>query len=277
MYSIGWFSTGRDAAARELLSAVRDGIGKGEIKAEILFVFSDREEGEAKGSDLFFELVRSYQTPLVCFSSRKFEPQMREKGLKEGLFSSLLKEWRLAYDREVMRRLEAFRPELSVLAGYMLIVGGEMCRKYDMANLHPAVPGGPAGTWREVIWQLMEERALETGVMMHLVTGELDKGPPVTYCKFPLRGGRFDELWRELEGRTVAEVQREEGARNPLFRLIREHGVRREIPLIIATIKAFAEGKVRIERGKVLTAEGEPSAGYCLTEEIERIVATSVR
>jgi phosphoribosylglycinamide formyltransferase-1 len=46
-----------------------------------------------------------------------------------------------------------------------------------MINLHPAAPGGPTGTWQEVIWQLIEGRAVETGVMMHLVTPELDRGP----------------------------------------------------------------------------------------------------
>ncbi|GAH59253.1 unnamed protein product, partial [marine sediment metagenome] len=43
-------------------------------------------------------------------------------------------------------------------------------QRYNMVNLHPAAPGGPTGTWQEVIWQLIENKAEETGVMMHLVT-----------------------------------------------------------------------------------------------------------
>ncbi len=57
MYQLGWFSTGRDKAARDLLQAVRNSIKPGEIKAEIAFVFSNREPAESKESDLFFKLV----------------------------------------------------------------------------------------------------------------------------------------------------------------------------------------------------------------------------
>jgi phosphoribosylglycinamide formyltransferase-1 len=43
MYRIGWFSTGRDKAARDLLTAVVNAIDGGEIEAEIRFVFCSRE------------------------------------------------------------------------------------------------------------------------------------------------------------------------------------------------------------------------------------------
>jgi hypothetical protein len=76
-----------------------------------------------------------------------------------------------------------------------------MCLRYNMINLHPAAPGGPAGTWQEVIWQLIRTGAHKTGVMMHLVTPELDRGPVVTYCIFSIRGSTpFDGYWQEIEG-----------------------------------------------------------------------------
>lgn len=272
MYPIGWFSTGRDPAARDLLCAVWNSIQRGQVEAEILFVFSNREEGEAKESDLFFELVRGYQIPLICFSSRKFRPEMRRRGRREGLFSNLLREWRLAYDREVMKRLDAFRPELRVLAGYMLIVGEEMCREYPMINLHPATPGGPAGTWQEVIWRLIESRAQEAGAMMHVVTPELDKGPPATYCTFSLRGEPFDRHWGEMEGRPIESVKSQRGEKAPLFRLIRRYELVREFPLIVATLKGFAEGRIRIELGKIVDAGGRPIDGYDLSAEIDEML-----
>jgi phosphoribosylglycinamide formyltransferase-1 len=43
MLSIGWFSTGRDKAARQLLQTVLESIGRGDINAKISFVFSSRE------------------------------------------------------------------------------------------------------------------------------------------------------------------------------------------------------------------------------------------
>ena len=256
MYKLGWFSTGRDKAARDLLTVVQRGIALGGIEAEIAFVFCNREPGESPESDLFIKLVESYGTPVICFSYRRFKAN---RGAQR----------RLDYDREVMNRLQGFSADLCVLAGYMLIVGEEMCHRYNMINLHPAAPGGPKGTWQEVIWQLIDNQTEETGVMMHLVTPELDEGPPVAYCTFTIRGKPFDKYWREIEGQPAAEIREKEGESNRLFQLIREHGLAREFPLIISTLKAFSRGKVKIKESKVVDAKGRPISGYNLTDEIE--------
>jgi len=263
LYQLGWFSTGRDKAARELLRVVQSSSRLGEIEAEIAFVFSNREPGESKESDLFLKLVDDYHIPLVTLSYQKFKAR---EGVTNSHQQGGLPLWRLDYDREVMSRLQDFHPDLCVLAGYMLIVGGEMCQRYSMINLHPAAPGGPKGTWQEVTWQLIDNRAEETGVMMHLVTPELDKGPPVTYCVFPIRGEPFDRYWRELEKLPPGPKTRDENA--PLFRLIRKYGLAREFPLIISTLKAFSQSKVEIAAGKVVDSSGKPINGYNLTDEI---------
>lgn len=269
MYQLGWFSTGRDKAARDLLQAVKNSIELGEVEAEIVFVFSSREPGESVASDLFLELVRGYRIPLICYS---YHRSKAGKGAETGEKKSALPRWRQEYDREVMKRLKDFHPDLCVLAGYMLIVGREMCQRYNMINLHPAAPGGPAGIWQEVIWQLIRARARETGVMMHLVTPELDQGPPVTYGTFSLRGEPFDKYWAEVERRPFAEIKRE-GEGNPLFKLIRRHELARESPLIIATLRAFSRGEVSITPDKrVVDFEGKPVNGYNLTDEIDRVV-----
>ncbi|MBI2906551.1 MAG: phosphoribosylglycinamide formyltransferase, partial [Chloroflexi bacterium] len=72
MLRIGWFSTGRDEAARDLLKVVQDNTQRGEVDARIEFVFSNREPGESRESDLFFDLVRGFGIPLVCLSSAQF-------------------------------------------------------------------------------------------------------------------------------------------------------------------------------------------------------------
>jgi len=269
LLTIGWFSTGRDEAARQLLQVVYQKISTGEIAGKIDFVFSNRETGEAKESDLFFELVRSYNISLICFSFNKFKESKDITGRAEG---DILPEWRLEYDREVMKRLEGFRPDLCVLAGYMLIVGEEMCRRYDMINLHPATPEGPKGSWQEVIWALLENKATESGVMMHLVTTELDRGPVITYCTYPIRGEPFDEYWREIDSRSVVDVKKEQGENNALFKLIRRHGLAREFPLIVSTLRAFGRGEVKIEAGKVFDRRGKPISGYDLSREVDKAV-----
>jgi phosphoribosylglycinamide formyltransferase-1 len=266
-YKIGWFSSGRDEAAGELLEIVYDSIQSGFINAEFDFVFSNRERGQDSESDAFFDLVGEYGIDLVCFSSKKFEPEMRKKNMEE---------WRIAYDREVMRLLEKHDPDLCVLAGYMLITGPEICKKYTMINLHPAEPGGPTGTWQEVIWKLIQDKADRTGVMMHHVTEILDRGPAITYCTFPIRGDEFDSLWNDMEEKlkkgSLEDIIRKEGEDEPLFKEIRKEGVRRELPLIIQTIKEFADGRVKVEEGNIV-AEGKIIAGaYDLTKKIEKLL-----
>ena len=269
MYQLGWFSTGRDKAARDLLAAVQSSIKLGEIKAEIAFVFCNREPGEARESDLFFKQVENYHIPLICFSYQKFKAKRERLNINQGRALPL---WRLDYDREVIARLPDWHPDLCVLAGYMLVVGEEMCQRYNMINLHPAAPGGPTGTWQEVIWQIIANKADETGVMMHLVTPELDKGPAVTCCTFPIRGEPFDKYWREFEKLSQDSSKRHD-ERNSLLRLIRQHGLAREFPLIIATVKAFSQGKIKISKEKrVIDAEERPINGYNLTDEINALV-----
>jgi phosphoribosylglycinamide formyltransferase-1 len=268
LFTIGWFSTGRDEAARDLLRAAWEAIQGGQLKARIAFVFSNRERGQDAESDRFFDLVEGYGIPLVCLSSQRFR---EERGQPSARAGEPLPAWRLEYDRAAMRLLEPHSFDLGVLAGYMLIVTEEMWR-YPLLNLHPAAPGGPAGTWQEVIWQLIEQEASGAGVMMHLVTGILDEGPPVTYCTYSIRGAAFDPLWAEVEGRSVEQVRAEEGEANRLFREIRRQGVLRELPLVVATLCAFADGKVRVEGGRAVDAEGRASGACDLTAEIDRLV-----
>jgi phosphoribosylglycinamide formyltransferase-1 len=161
----------------------------------------------------------------------------------------------------------------------MLIVGEEMCEKLDMINLHPAAPDGPAGTWQEVIWKLIASKAKESGVMMHLVTKELDKGPPITYCTFPIQGGNFDRLWDELEEKlktdTLQKIMSIEGDSHPLFQEIRREGVKREQPLIVYTIKAFAEKRIRLQDKNILAGDKILTRPYCLNQEINLFLKTN--
>jgi len=284
LLNIGWFSTGRDEAARQLLQAVQESIATSDITGKISFVFSNREPGESEETDSFFELVHIYGIPLVCFSHRKFKlrllrgacperdssvaslPQNDEKrrARNDTSLTEAGRNWRLEYDREVNRRIEQFAPALCVLAGYMLIIGEELCRKYNMINLHPAPPGGPVGSWQEVIWQLLEDKAEEAGAMMHLVTPELDRGPVVSYCLFPINHEPFDQYWQK-------------GDKDTLFQLIRQHELAREFPLIISTLKALSQGSISIRDGKVVDAQGESIDGYDLTKEINRAVKKNLR
>ena len=267
MLHIGWFSTARGNSSRILLNSVFEKIQSGQLDVRIDFVFCSREPGESENTDLFIRQVNDYDIPLTCLSVKKFAQASRQPvGAKDGN----LPEWRLEYDRQVMEKLKDFDCKLCLLAGYMLIAGPEMCERYNMINLHPALPDGPKGTWQEVILQLIKENAAESGVMLHLVTPELDRGPVISFCRYPIKGSEFDPLWVVISQSPLDDVKVPAGQDNELFKLIRQNGFEREIPLILHTLSAFSSGNIMISGTTLLDAKGRPIAGYDLTAEIER-------
>ena len=271
MLNIGWFCTGRGEGSRGLLQFVQERIDRGLLDARIQFVFSNRVHGQAQGSDEFFELVSSYNLPLVTRSSAHYRRSRSSSGLTWT-------ELRPDYDRLVLEDLADFRPVICVLAGYMLIWGGEMCRRYAMLNLHPALPDGPIGTWQSVTWELIRQRASRTGAMIHLATEELDRGPVVSYCTAPITGPDFDQEWESLNGADLDQVRVTQGEDFPLFQQIRQAEYVREPYLILETLRALAEGRVMVKDGQVLNALGQPLSntvppGLCLDEEIDRVMA----
>jgi phosphoribosylglycinamide formyltransferase-1 len=261
--NIGWFSTGRDAAARELLSITKSNIEKGVIKGNIIFSFSNRDPDESQESDLYFKLVKELDIPLITYSSRSF--------FKSCNITDINKR-RILFDRQVIDRISHYQPDICVLAGYMLIVGEEMCNQYDMVNLHPALPTGPKGSWQEVIWELMERKEGSSGVMMHLATTDLDRGPVITYCKYNLFGNKLHKYWQEIENKPIQQIKDQEGENNSLFKAIREQGLMREFPLIILTLKSLGNNDVCIVDKKVTDNTGKIIKGYNLTEQVNKMI-----
>jgi len=270
MLRLGWFTTGRGPGSRRLLATVHDEIAAGRLDARIVVVFCNREPGQDPQTDQLFEQVRGYGLPPVYLSTLRFRRERGETTAKPG---EPLPQWRHDFDREVIGLLEPYSFDLGGVAGYMLIATEVLCDRFDLLNLHPAAPDGPPGTWQGVIWWLMEEGTDHSGVRMHLATTDLDMGPPVAYCTYPIRGPALEQMWEEVERRGVAAVRAEDGEENALFQEIRRQGVARELPLVVETLRAFAEGRVRIRDKRVLDAGGDTISGYDLTNEIERIVA----
>jgi len=199
---------------------------------------------------------------VISFSALKFKPELRQKDRDS---------WRKLYHDEVLKRLDE-EIDFGVLAGYMWIVSTKFCNTLKLINLHPALPGGPKGSWQQVVWQLISARSTETGAMMHLVTPDLDEGPPITFFRFSLRTPEFLPLWEETEKKLLkyhlSGLQKLEGEKNKLFQKIREEEVKRELPLIVYTLKYLGEEKI------VLGSENLP---LDLTEEIENYLKTEGR
>ena len=216
-------------------------------------MFCNREHGESAESDQFLDLVEHLGLPLIALSSAISWAEAQDAGMSR-------EDWREEYHRRVIDVLAPYHLGTLALAGYMLITSPAMCRRYAMLNLHPALPEGPVGMWREVIWRLLESGAAETGAMMNLATPRLDRGPAISYCHFPIRGEGWDLLWNQLdakrETRSIAEIALEEGEEEPLFVAIRRHGEAREAPLLYQTLRQFAEGHVYTRSGAAFADSG---------------------
>jgi len=272
MLKLGWFSTGRGPGSRNLLKAVMDEKEKNGLDVEISFVFCNWDNTEEPNPrreqrEMFFDMVKGYGIPLITKSWKTFRPD---------LWDTDEKEWRDEYGKELRRLTRDYGIDLGILAGYMLWMDDETCMEYDMLNLHPALPDGPKGTWQEVIWQLIREGADRQGAMLHLCTPEWDRGAPLTYCGFSLRGEGYDDLWddlyRKLEDSTLEDIAKSEGVEEPLFKKIRADGAKRELPLIVETIRSFADGRVRIEN-KQLVANGKKlDTAFDLSAEVDRSI-----
>jgi phosphoribosylglycinamide formyltransferase-1 len=273
-YRIGWFATGQGTTSRALLMAAHEAISRGELHAEIPFLFCNREPGEHENSDLLLATAAGFGIPTVTLSDRRFRRRVGGEVARAG---QPLPAWRLAYDRAVLDLIAPYAVDVNMLAGYMLIFGPEACARYTFLNLHPAAPGGPIGTWQRVIWQLIAERASESGVLINRAIPAVDEGPVIAYCRYSLRGPDFGPLWLAIDGCTVEQLQMGEGEDLPLFRAIRAAGVKREIPLVVQTLVALADRRIRIVDGLPATAEGPIPGGVDLTAEVERAIQMEAR
>ena len=248
---LGWFTAGRGPGSRGMFERTLSAIDGGALDASIEFVFMHRERGEGEGSDGFIDLTASRGIPVANLSSVEFRRQ------HDGDFAG----HRDGYDAQVVDLLRSYRADVCVLAGYLLILSPLLVAAYDFVNLHPALPGGPVGLWQKVIWDLIDQRADETGNMTLIVTDELDRGPRLTFDRVSITGGRFDELWAAIGDDSSAALKEALGEEHPLFQAIRAEGVKREPGLLVATLQAIADGS--------LTLASPPGAPLDLTDRVE--------
>ncbi|MDG1644729.1 phosphoribosylglycinamide formyltransferase [Klebsiella huaxiensis] len=116
---------------------------------------------------------------------------------------------REAFDRELMHEIDAYAPDLVVLAGYMRILSPAFVAHYHgrLLNIHPSLlPKYPGlHTHR----QALENGDEEHGTSVHFVTDELDGGPVILQAKVPV----FAE---DTEDEITARVQAQEHDIYPL-------------------------------------------------------------
>lgn len=247
---VAWLTTGRGEGSYGALEYLLRAIERG-LPVEIAVVFVNRDPGEAAPTDRLLEFVREQGIPLETLSSVRFR---KEHGGERSRPGAPLPSWRREFDREVAARLARYDFALGVLFGYMLIVTDELYDRFPLINDHPALPGGPTGPYEEVILELIRTGARESGCMYHVVTGEVDRGPVVAYCRYPIRDEANEPLW--------ATYDPARGTADPLWQDIRRRGLARERPFLVATLHAIAEGRLTIP----------PPRPLDLTEEVEAVI-----
>ncbi|WP_436876738.1 phosphoribosylglycinamide formyltransferase [Siccibacter turicensis] len=166
------------------LQAIIDACESGKIAGTLRAVFSNKADA--------FGLQRARDAGIPAHA------------LSAGQFAT-----REAFDRELMQEIDAYAPDLVVLAGYMRILSPAFVAHYTgrLINIHPSLlPKYPGlHTHRQVL----ENGDAEHGTSVHFVTDELDGGPVILQAKVPVFDG-------DDEADITARVQAQEHAIYPL-------------------------------------------------------------
>lgn len=183
---------------------------------------------------------------LVAVISNRPQAKGLERARAAGIETQVLDHTRFdsrtAFDAELQHTIDAYRPDLVVLAGFMRILTPEFADHYAgrMLNIHPSLLPKYQGLHTHERVLTAGER--EHGVTVHFVTSKLDGGPAIMQAKVPVLPGDTPE---DLARR----VQREEHRIYPL------------------AVGWFAQGRLNMDNGRALL-DGEPlGPGGCLIEQ----------
>ncbi|MFS7249836.1 phosphoribosylglycinamide formyltransferase [Rahnella rivi] len=195
------------------LQALIDACQQGRINAQISAVFSN------KSAAYGLERARLADIPAHALDVKAYED-------------------RAAFDMALADAIEAYQPDLVVLAGYMRILTADFVQRFAgrMINIHPSLlPKYPGlHTHRQAI----DNQDDEHGTSVHFVTEQLDGGPVILQAKVPV----FSD---DSEDDLVARVQTQ------------EHNI---YPLVVSW---FVEGRLSLKNDQVLLDNNPlPEQGY---------------
>ncbi|KAI1760706.1 phosphoribosylglycinamide formyltransferase [Hypoxylon sp. FL1150] len=119
-----------------------------------------------------------------------------------------LKEARLRYDTALAERILRDKPDLIVLAGWMHVLTTNFLRPVSEAgvpiiNLHPALPGCYDGAGAiDRAYEDFKAGKLQdntTGIMIHYVIAEVDRGEPILVQKIKIdEGDSLEDLEQKI-------------------------------------------------------------------------------
>ncbi len=134
-------------------------------------------------------------------------------------------------DTAILNTLHRHKVNLVLLAGYMKLIGPKVLCKFPnrVLNSHPSLLpkyGGKGMYGSQVHRSVIEADEKETGITIHLVDGEYDRGTPIAQCRVPVFANdtpqiledrvklRERQFWIETLGNIA--LAREEGTNEPM-------------------------------------------------------------
>ena len=117
---------------------------------------------------------------------------------------------REAFETALAAAIDADRPDLVVLAGFMRVLGADFVRRYEgrMLNVHPSLL--PAYPGLDTHRRALAEGAKRHGCSVHFVTATVDGGPIVAQAEVPVLPGDDESALAarvlEAEHRLLPEV-----------------------------------------------------------------------
>ncbi|MFJ4376168.1 phosphoribosylglycinamide formyltransferase [Pseudomonas japonica] len=164
----------------------------------------------------------------------------RDAGIDTVVLDHKAFDGREAFDQALIERIDAFSPQLVVLAGFMRILSGGFVRHYEgrLLNIHPSLL--PKYKGLHTHQRALEAGDSEHGCSVHFVTEELDGGPLVVQAVIPVAA---DDTPESLAQRVH----------------VQEHQI---YPL---AVRWFAEGRLRLgEQGALLDGQTLAASGHLI-------------
>ena len=199
--------------------ALLDAVASGELPVRVAGVIANRPQAEG------IQLAAARGIPTAIVDHRQFTD-------------------RDAFDMALADRIDAFAPDLVVLAGFMRILTDVFVTRFTgrLINIHPSLL--PAYPGLHTHRRALEDGVRVHGCTVHFVTPALDHGPIIIQAAVPVLDGDDEAI---LAQRVLAE----------------EHRV---YPL---AVRWFAEGRLTIRDGRVQVA-GQHRASEALHAPVLR-------
>lgn len=158
--------------------------------------------GSGSNLQAFIDRVADGSLPvqIAAVISNRADAYALERAQRAGIATEVIDHRtftsREAFDQALMARIDGYRPDLIVLAGFMRILTPAFVRHYAgrLLNTHPSLLPKYPGT--DTHARAIAAGDSEHGASVHFVTEELDGGPLVAQTRVPVAPGDTPDALR---------------------------------------------------------------------------------